>query len=129
MFRSTARRSEPNLFWRNLIDSWKVANHIDCWMHVRRYYFEAKESDPGRAHEALARIRLLYAVEADAKTHGLNGSDLAADRREQAGPVRDWPAFRQVLNLVSGHFSNIGATWNAKEIRKMRPFRIAATLY
>ena len=58
------------------------ANHIGCWMHVRRYFFEAKESDPGRAHEALARIRLLYAVEADAKMHGLKGSDLAAYRRE-----------------------------------------------
>jgi hypothetical protein len=61
--------------------------NLGCWMLVRRYFFEAKESDPGRAHEALARIRLLYAVEADAKMHGLKGSDLAAYRREQAGPV------------------------------------------
>ena len=39
---------------------------------------------------------MLYAVEADAKTQGLNGSDLAAYRREQAGPVlrsfADWLA-------------------------------------
>jgi hypothetical protein len=39
---------------------------------------------------------LLYTVEADAKAHGLKGSDLAAYRREQAGPVlrsfADWLA-------------------------------------
>jgi len=50
----------------------------------------------GRAHEALARIRLLYAVEADAKANGLTGTDLAAYRQEHARPVlqsfADWLA-------------------------------------
>jgi transposase len=63
-------------------------------MHARRNFFEAKDSDPARAHEALARIRLLYAVEAKAK--GLAGTDLAAYRRQHAGPVlhsfADWLA-------------------------------------
>jgi transposase len=72
------------------------ATHVGCWMHVRRYFFEAKESDPARAHEAIARIRLLYAVEAEAKAKGLTGVDLAAYRRERAGPVLqsfgDWLA-------------------------------------
>src|SRR5262249_52787028 len=51
---------------------------------------------PARAHEALARIRLLYAVEAEAKAKKLTGTDLAAHRQEQAGPVlhsfADWLA-------------------------------------
>jgi transposase len=72
------------------------ATHIGCWMHVRRNFFEAKESDPTRAHEALARIRSLYAVEADAKQNNLRGADLAAYRREHAGPLlrsfADWLA-------------------------------------
>jgi hypothetical protein len=72
------------------------ATHVGCWAHARRGFFEAKESDPARAHEALARIRLLYAVEAEAKTQGLTGTDLAAYRREHAGPVlqsfADWLA-------------------------------------
>jgi transposase len=72
------------------------ATHVGCWMHVRRNFFEAKESDPVRAHEALARIRLLYAVEADAKGQGLTGTDLAAYRQGHAGPVlesfADWLA-------------------------------------
>jgi hypothetical protein len=72
------------------------ATHVGCWMHARRNFFEAKDSDPARAHEALARIRLLYAVEADAKAKGLTGADLAAYRQRQTGPVlqsfADWLA-------------------------------------
>jgi hypothetical protein len=72
------------------------ATHLGCWMHARRNFFEATESDPARAHEALARIRLLYAVEAEAKAKGLISADLAAYRREHAGPVlqsfTDWLA-------------------------------------
>jgi transposase len=63
------------------------ATHVGCWMHVRRNFFEAKESDPPRAHEALARIRLLYAVEAAAKEKNLRGPELAAYRQEHAGPL------------------------------------------
>src|SRR5262249_25494690 len=63
------------------------ATHVGCWMHARRNFFEAKDSDPARAHEVLARIRLLYAVEAEAKAQGLTGTDLAASRQEHAGPV------------------------------------------
>jgi transposase len=72
------------------------ATHVGCWMHARRNFFEAKDSDPARAHEALARIRLLYTIEAEAKAQGLIGADLAAYRREHAGPVlqsfADWLA-------------------------------------
>jgi hypothetical protein len=72
------------------------ATHIGCWMHVRRNFFDAKESDPSRAHEALARIHTLYAIESDAKQNSLSGADLAAYRREHAGPLlrsfADWLA-------------------------------------
>ena len=72
------------------------ATHVGCWAHARRNFFEAKDSDPARAHVALARIRLLYAVEAEAKAKKLTGTDLAAHRQEQAGPVlhsfADWLA-------------------------------------
>jgi transposase len=72
------------------------ATHVGCWMHARRNFFEAKDSDPVRAHEALARIRLLYAVEAEAKAKSLSGTDLAAYRHEHARPTlqsfADWLA-------------------------------------
>ena len=40
---------------------------IGCWAHCRRNFYEAKESDPVRAHLVLARIRLLYEVVKEAK--------------------------------------------------------------
>jgi transposase len=63
------------------------ATHLGCWMHVRRYFFEAKESEPARGHEGLARIRLLYAVETAAKDKGLTGGELTAYRQEHARPL------------------------------------------
>ena len=72
------------------------AIHVGCWMHVRRNFFEAKDSDPARALEAIARIRLLYAVETAAKEKHLAGAELAAYRQEQARPLlqafADWLA-------------------------------------
>jgi hypothetical protein len=63
------------------------ATHVGCMMHVRRYFFDARLNDPERAHEALARIRALYAVEQEAKQKGLTGSALAAHRQQHAGPI------------------------------------------
>jgi transposase len=63
------------------------ATHAGCWAHARRYFFDARLTSPELAHEALARIRTLYAVEADAKKQKLSGADLAAYRREHAAPV------------------------------------------
>lgn len=72
------------------------ATRVGCWAHARRYFFDARLSDPERAHEALARIRALYAVEREAKERQLTGPDLAAYRQERAGPVltafADWLA-------------------------------------
>ena len=72
------------------------ARHVGCWAHARRYFFDARLSDPERSHDALARIRALYAVEREAKERKLTGADLAAYRQEHAGPVlaafADWLA-------------------------------------
>ena len=56
-------------------------------MHARRYFFDARLSDPERAHEALARIRALYAVEREAKEKGLSGVVLVAHRQRHSAPV------------------------------------------
>jgi hypothetical protein len=63
------------------------ATHVGCWMHARRYFCDARLTDPERSHEALAHIRALYAVERDAKGNGLTGVALAAYRQEHASPV------------------------------------------
>lgn len=72
------------------------ATHVGCWAHARRYFFDARLSDPERSHDALARIRALYGVEREAREKQLTGADLAAYRQEHAGPVlaafADWLA-------------------------------------
>ena len=40
---------------------------VGCMMHARRKFYEARTSDPPRAHKALAWIGLLYDVEREAK--------------------------------------------------------------
>jgi hypothetical protein len=70
------------------------ATGVGCWAHARRYFFDARLSDQERSHDALARIRALYAVEREAKDKKLTGADLAASRQRHAGPVlaafADW---------------------------------------
>lgn len=80
------------------------AIHVGCWAHTRRYFFEAKENDPARAHDALARIRQLYSIEAEIKERKLTDDELVACRRERAGPILD-------------EF----ADWLAKEVPKVLP--------
>jgi len=60
---------------------------VACWAHARRKFVEAEKTSPQLAHEAVARIRQLYAVEHEAKD--LDASARAALRRQKAGPLLD----------------------------------------
>ena len=40
---------------------------VGCWAHARRKFVEAQKTSPREAHEAVARIKQLYAVEHEAK--------------------------------------------------------------
>jgi hypothetical protein len=59
---------------------------VGCWVHCRRHFYEAKESDTARSHLVLARIRQLYEVEAEAKetiaARKLQGADADLVRRQ-----------------------------------------------
>ena len=59
---------------------------VGCWAHCRRNFYDAKESDPARAHFVLARIRQLYEVETQAREliaeQKLSGSAADALRRQ-----------------------------------------------
>src|SRR5438128_1331402 len=37
---------------------------VACWAHTRRYWWEARTTDPRRAHHALGEIARLYQIEA-----------------------------------------------------------------
>lgn len=67
---------------------------VACWAHARRYFFDAKASDPARALPALGFIQQLYAVERELK--GADAETRRARRLEQAGPVLT--RFRQWLD-------------------------------
>ncbi len=60
---------------------------VACWAHARRKFIEAEKTSPAHAHEAVARIRQLYAVEHEAKD--LDAADRAALRQAKAKPVLD----------------------------------------
>ena len=72
------------------------ATHVGCWMHARRYFFDARKSAPAEGAEALARIAALYALERAATDAKLVGAARAAHRREHAAPLlaafADWLA-------------------------------------
>jgi transposase len=60
---------------------------VGCWAHARRKFVEAEKTSPALAHEAVARIRQLYAVEHEA--NDLDAPTRAALRREKSKPLLD----------------------------------------
>ena len=93
--------ADAHNLYDHLFTSGTIAE-LGCWAHGRRHFYDAKESDPVRAHVVLAHIRRFYAVEADARQlmaeHELGGG--AADalrlqlRQEKSLPeltaLRQW---------------------------------------
>jgi len=57
---------------------------VGCWAHVRRKFVDAQSSDPLRASGAIARIRLLYAIENEAK-------DFSAQERKTLREAKSRP--------------------------------------
>jgi len=60
---------------------------VGCWAHVRRKFVEAEKTSAREAHEAVARIGQLYAVEHAAKD--LDAPARAAIRQREAQPLLD----------------------------------------
>jgi transposase len=58
---------------------------VGCWAHARRKFVEAEKTSPREAHEAVARIRQLYAVEHEAKM--LDAPARTAFRQQKSGPL------------------------------------------
>ena len=65
-------------------------------MHARRKFYEARTSDPPRAHQALAWIKLLYNVEREAKEkHEAEGYEAFVAARHALRAERSRPIFKQ----------------------------------
>ena len=57
---------------------------VGCWMHASRKFYEARTTDPPRAHQALAWISLLYKVEEEAREKDLDDAQRHALRQEKS---------------------------------------------
>jgi transposase len=60
---------------------------VGCWMHARRKFYEARTSDPPRAHQALAWIRMLYKIEEKATAEKLGDAQRHTLRQERSRPI------------------------------------------
>lgn len=58
---------------------------VFCWAHVRRYFWKARETDPLRAHEALAILARLFDVERE--TNDIPMPAKTAERARRATPI------------------------------------------
>lgn len=56
-----------------------------CWAHARRKFVDAEKTHPAIAHEAVALIRRLYAIEDQARS--LNSADRLHLRQSQSAPI------------------------------------------
>jgi transposase len=65
------------------------ATEVACWAHTRRKFHDSLTTDPRRAHEMLAMIGKLYAVEKQAKENGLNAIALKRSRQQHSTPNLD----------------------------------------
>lgn len=65
---------------------------VACWAHARRHWWEARTTDPRRAHHALGAIARLYQLES--LLTNLSDDERQAARQEQAAPIltelREW---------------------------------------
>ncbi len=65
------------------------ATEVGCWAHTRRKFYDARTTDPRRAHEMLALIGRLYDVEREAKQNELAAPALRELRQQQSKPILD----------------------------------------
>ncbi len=58
---------------------------VGCWAHARRKFVDAEKTSPREAHEAVARIKQLYAIEHEAKE--IDVAARRALRQEKSVPL------------------------------------------
>lgn len=62
-------------------------SHAQCWAHARRGFFEALDSEPIGATEAIEQIKSLYAIEAEIRERTLRGDAKHLHRLTYSKPV------------------------------------------
>ena len=81
---------------------------VGCMMHARRKFYEARTSDPLRAHRALAWIKLLYDVEREAKEkHEAQGYEAFVAARHALRGERSRLIFKQFQDWLEAEASQV----------------------
>jgi transposase len=62
---------------------------VGCWAHARRKFVEAEKTNAELAHEAVARIKALNAIEHEAKDNKLDAAARLALRQQKSTPLLD----------------------------------------
>jgi transposase len=62
---------------------------VGCWAHARRKFVEAEKTCAELAHEAVARVKQLYAVEHEAKDKNLDPTGRLTLRQQKSQPMLD----------------------------------------
>jgi transposase len=68
---------------------------VGCMMHARRKFYDARDCDPQRSHQALAWIRLLYKVEEEAKERAPADYEAFVALRHELRSERSRPIFEK----------------------------------
>ncbi len=63
--------------------------HAQCWVHMRRMFFEAQDAEPQAAAQALSQIGALYKIEEDIRQAGLTGQAKHLHRLTHSKPHVD----------------------------------------
>jgi transposase len=88
-------QADASSVFDQLYSSGKIIE-VGCMMHARRKFYEARTSDPPRAHQALAWIKLLYDIEREAKEkHDAEGYEAFVAARHALRRERSRPIFKQ----------------------------------
>ena len=88
-------QADAGSVYDRLYSSGKIIE-VGCMMHARRKFYEARTSDPPRAHQALAWIQLLYDVEREAKEkHETAEYEAFVAARHALRGERSRPIFKQ----------------------------------
>lgn len=65
----------------------QVTTFLNCWVHTRRKFFEAKDLEPALIHPILKDIQQLYALERQARDQQMDVEQRFKLRQEKAIPI------------------------------------------
>ncbi len=73
--------------YASYVASTEGVTHAQCWVHTRRQFFEARDSEPQLVDDILERIALLYQHESKIREDALEGDDKREYRLKHSKPI------------------------------------------